>query len=256
MIQRALGEDGVRRVALASMSDIRRYAALYKYGGIWFDTDTIFLSDVRPLMGVDFVSLTQGEFFNNAVVGTSAVHSEFMKRTLWSCAELFRQDPNNKNYFRSGPSLFGEMRNDMSEPMPFSALPGCLVDTSWVGGFPGGLGWDEMFNRNATDDNLEFLSNNETGAFSFHWHGRWKNDIERGSSASIAHANFVQKLHLDPTEFGAADEIDLTAWKDSLTDESEIDEAEKSCEPIQISAECTTEATNFGSLPSPNNAGK
>ena len=26
----------------------------------------------------------------------------------------------------------------------------------------------------------------------------------------------------------------------------------KACEPIQISAECTTEATNFGSLPSPN----
>jgi len=153
-IKRALSKEGVKH--LASASDIRRYAVLFTYGGIWFDTDTIFLTDVRPLMGVDSVSLTQEKFFNNAFISTSTAHSEFMKRTLKRCAHLFQSDPKNENYFRFGPSLLQEMRNNMSETMPFTALPGCLVDTSWVGGFEGALGWDEMFSRNATEKKSRF----------------------------------------------------------------------------------------------------
>lgn len=194
------------------LSDIRRYSVLYSKGGIWFDTDTIFLKSVVPLMEVDAVSLTQGEFFNNAVVSTSSSNSAFMKQTLETAASMFRSDPHSTNYFQYGPSLFGNMRNDFSSPMPFTALPGCLVDTSWVGGFRGDLGWDAIFDLKAKDENLAFLLD-EFGAFSFHWHGRWKKAIQPGSSASIAHAHYVRELGLDPTKFQAADEVNLAALK-------------------------------------------
>jgi len=118
----------------ASSSDIRRYLALYKYGGIWFDTDTIFIADVRPLLGIDFVSLTQEEFWNNAVVGTSSRRSAFMWKTLQLCAQLYQQNPHHKDYFRYGTNLFRLMRKDTSSHQPkmsFRILPGCLVDSAW-----------------------------------------------------------------------------------------------------------------------------
>lgn len=210
-IQRAFGEGNIKHVA--SISDIQRYIALYLNGGIWFDTDTIFLTDVRPLMGVDSVTLTQSQFFNNAVVSTSKPRSEFMKITLQTCASLYETKPNHTGYFRYGPQLFKALRNDISRPMPFKALPGCLVDTSWTGGFTGALGWDQIFAEKATEANLAFLSD-ESGAFSFHWHGRWDKAVVKGSSASIAHANYVRELGLDASKFHAQeDELDLKEWR-------------------------------------------
>ena len=210
-IARAFREENIKQ--LGSISDIKRYMSLYLNGGIWFDTDTIFLTDVRPLMGLDSVTLTQEKFYNGAVVSTSKPKSDFMKVTLQKCASLYKDNPTDGNYFRFGPSLFGELRNDYSSPMPFKALPGCLVDTSWVGGFAGALGWDEIFSRKATRDNLAFLTNKD-GAFSFHWHGRWEQPIIKGSSASIAHAYYVDKLGLNASEFHTQDnELNLTAWR-------------------------------------------
>ena len=210
-IVRAFSEENIKQ--LGSISDIKRYMSLYLFGGIWFDTDTIFLTDVRPLMGVDSVSLTQEKFYNGAVLSTSRAKSDFMKVTLQKCASLYKDNPTDKNYFRYGPSLFGELRNDYSSPMPFKALPGCLVDTSWIGGFAGALGWDQIFTQNATQDNLAFLTNKDE-AFSFHWHGRWEQPIIKGSSASIAHAYYVDKLGLDARKFHTQDnELNLTAWR-------------------------------------------
>eukprot|EP00567_Pseudictyota_dubia_P002407 CAMPEP_0197466654 /NCGR_PEP_ID=MMETSP1175-20131217/65165_1 /TAXON_ID=1003142 /ORGANISM="Triceratium dubium, Strain CCMP147" /LENGTH=414 /DNA_ID=CAMNT_0043002703 /DNA_START=55 /DNA_END=1299 /DNA_ORIENTATION=- len=210
VISRGLGPDGVQK--LGSRSDISRYLLLFMHGGLWFDTDTIFLSDVRPLMGADFVSITESRFYNGAVIGTSAKHSEFMKRALERCASKLQRNLHSSRYFRYGPSLFKDMRNDLSEPMPFKALPGCLVDTGWVGGFKGDPHWDKLFSANASRSNLKFLKD-ENGPFSFHWHGRWNASIVKGSSASIAHSNFVRRLQLDPTTFGAVKELNLDEWE-------------------------------------------
>ena len=66
---------------LANKSDLRRYAVLYVNGGLWFDTDTIFINDVRPLMGVDFVYVA-GSRYNGAVMGASSQNSDFIRAAI------------------------------------------------------------------------------------------------------------------------------------------------------------------------------
>ena len=195
LLSRALLVDGGIGIE-ASRSDIQRYIVLFVHGGIWFDTDTVFLSDVRPLAEVDFVTITQKDFLNNAIVGTSMKGSFFMQETLKDCARLFKESPNHENYFRYGPSLFGSVRSDFSRPMPFRVLPGCLVDSSWTGGFRGDPGWDGIFRNNATEENLAFLVDRTSGPFSFHWHGRWDMNITEGSFAAIAHEALLEELGL------------------------------------------------------------
>eukprot|EP00448_Togula_jolla_P017465 CAMPEP_0170573492 /NCGR_PEP_ID=MMETSP0224-20130122/2795_1 /TAXON_ID=285029 /ORGANISM="Togula jolla, Strain CCCM 725" /LENGTH=378 /DNA_ID=CAMNT_0010896085 /DNA_START=48 /DNA_END=1181 /DNA_ORIENTATION=+ len=179
----------------ASRSDIQRYTVLYTNGGTWFDTDIIFLSDVEPILGMDFVTVTQENFLNNAVVGTASEGSTFMLETLKKSARLFQADPTSTNYFRYGPDLFEDVRNT-SRQMPFRVMPGCLVDSSWVGAWTGSPSWEGFFAEEATQENLDFLES-RTGPFCFHWHGHWEEDIVVGSPAEVAHASFVRKLGLD-----------------------------------------------------------
>ena len=54
-------------------SDLLRLLLLYRFGGVWIDTDTILLQDMRPI--VQFLGGFGGRFamnqkYNNAMIGT------------------------------------------------------------------------------------------------------------------------------------------------------------------------------------------
>eukprot|EP00980_Cylindrotheca_fusiformis_P001099 scaffold305_cov110-Cylindrotheca_fusiformis.AAC.17 len=193
----------------ASRSDVRRYAVMYHYGGLWFDTDTVFLSDVRPLMGYDYVVVADKNKLNNCAIGTMSRHSGMMKRILQQVVHTFKQK-NDGKYFRFGPYLFEDIRNDRKKPMPFGVLNACLFD-AWGAKAKNEPWWWDFFEK-SSHRNMQFFQD-RTGPFSYHWHGKWFDEMKPRSIASIIHTNYVKELKLDPVAFRALDEEDWSGAK-------------------------------------------
>lgn len=195
----------------ASASDVRRYAVLYDKGGLWFDTDHVFLSDVRPLMGYDYVVVADRNTLNNCAIGTHQRHSEMMKRVLHQVVQTYKQK-NDGKYYRFGPYLFEDMRKDKTQPMPFGVLSACLFD-AWGGHMKNSPWWWDLPSKKASKRHMQFLQD-PTGPFAFHWHGNWFDEIKPLSSMSILHKNYVVQLGLDPQIFKAdMSEEDWTPYK-------------------------------------------
>lgn len=196
----------------ASRSDVRRYAVLYHYGGLWFDTDSIYITDVRPLMGYDYVVVADKNKLNNGAIGTHQRHSEMMKRILYQVVEAYK-NKNDGKYYRFGPYLFEDIRRKRKEPMPFGVLSACMFD-AWGGHAKNSPWWWDFNSKQATKRMMQFFQD-QNGPFAYHWHGLWSEKIQPGSTASILHKNFVEQLGLDPEVFKAAmDEEDWTKYKD------------------------------------------
>eukprot|EP00797_Seminavis_robusta_P006886 Sro1466_g275050.2 (359) ;mRNA; r:12714-13790 len=194
--------------SLASKSDLRRYAVLYHYGGLWLDTDTIFVNDVRPLMGLDFVYVA-GKMFNGAAMGASRKQSTFMRRIIEHAVYLYKYN-NDGAYYRFAGYLFQDLWDQ--KPAPFFALSGCLFDDGWGGHFQQApASWSDIWSRPTTRSINAFFQD-PNGVFTYHWHGHgvWGTKIQPKSFASVAHANYVRQLQLDPTIFHPAEEED---WK-------------------------------------------
>ena len=198
-------------VVPASRSDVRRYTVMYHYGGLWFDTDTIFLADVRPLMGYDYVNVADKNKLNNAAIGTSSRHSEMMRRILEEVVNTYKHK-NDGAYFRFGPYLFDQIQKDKTQPMPFGILSACLFD-AWGGKAKNGVWWWNFFQQKMTKRNMQFFQD-QTGPFTSHWHGAWTEEFKNNTIASVIHANLVRELQLDPTVFRPFEEVDWTPFKD------------------------------------------
>jgi hypothetical protein len=194
----------------ASRSDVRRYAVMYHYGGLWFDTDTIYLSDVRPLMGYDYVVVASEKKLNNCAIGTWGRHSEMMKRILEQVVHTHK-NKNDGQYYRFGPHLFADIRKDKKKPMPFGVLNACLFD-AWGGKAKNEPWWWDFFEKQSSKGNMQFFQD-RTGQFAYHWHGKWFAEIKPNSIASIIHTNYVKQLKLNPVTFKAADEVDWSEAK-------------------------------------------
>ncbi|CAJ1938000.1 unnamed protein product [Cylindrotheca closterium] len=196
----------------ASASDVRRYAVLYDKGGLWFDTDHVYLSDVRPLMGYDYVVVADRNKLNNCAIGTHQRHSEMMKRILHQVVKTY-ENKNDGKYYRFGPYLFEDMRKDKSKAMPFGVLNACLFD-AWGGHAKNQPWWWDFSQKKASKRHMQFLQD-RTGPFAYHWHGLWPDKVIPTSSASILHKNYVVQLGLDPEIFKAdMSEVDWTPFKD------------------------------------------
>mmetsp|Transcript_46040 Transcript_46040/g.111493 ORF Transcript_46040/g.111493 Transcript_46040/m.111493 type:complete len:517 (-) Transcript_46040:278-1828(-) len=195
----------------ASASDVRRYAVLYDKGGLWFDTDHVYLSDVRPLMGYDYVVVADRNKLNNCAIGTHKRHSEMMKRILHQVVKTY-ENKNDGKYYRFGPYLFEDMRKDTKRPMPFGVLSACLFD-AWGGHAKNQPWWWDFTTKKASKRHMQFLQD-RTGPFAYHWHGLWPDKVIPTSSASVLHKNYVLELGLDPEIFKAdMTEVDWTEFK-------------------------------------------
>lgn len=184
----------------ASASDVRRYAVLYDKGGLWFDTDHIYLSDVRPLMGYDYVVVADKNRLNNCAIGTHKRHSEMMRRILYQVVKTYERK-NDGKYYRFGPYLFEDMRKDYSQPMPFGILNACLFD-AWGGHAKNSPWWWDFNKKKAGKKQFQFFQD-RTGPFAYHWHGLWFEKVAKTSSAAVIHKNYVVQLGLDPEIFQA-----------------------------------------------------
>ena len=190
-------EDGS---PLANKSDLRRYAVLYHYGGLWFDTDTIFVNDVRPLLNYDFVYVA-GSRYNGAVMGANGPKSDFIRNVIDHPTYSIQENRYESSYYRFAHDLFRDLAKRDSKL--FLKLSGCLFECGWGGRFQNGpRQWSDIWNLQLDNKNqVDFLVNDPDGVFSYHWHGHWDHKMKPGSLSSTVHAHYVRYLKLDPAIF-------------------------------------------------------
>ncbi|KAM9316435.1 alpha-1,4-N-acetylglucosaminyltransferase-like [Gastrophryne carolinensis] len=75
-----------------------RLALIWKYGGIYMDTDII---SVHPIPHLDFLAGESNQFSSNGVFGFSSRHN-----FTWTCMENFVRNYNSRSWGNQGPYLF------------------------------------------------------------------------------------------------------------------------------------------------------
>eukprot|EP00526_Cylindrotheca_closterium_P018413 CAMPEP_0113622220 /NCGR_PEP_ID=MMETSP0017_2-20120614/11377_1 /TAXON_ID=2856 /ORGANISM="Cylindrotheca closterium" /LENGTH=370 /DNA_ID=CAMNT_0000532027 /DNA_START=231 /DNA_END=1343 /DNA_ORIENTATION=- /assembly_acc=CAM_ASM_000147 len=183
-------------------SDLRRYAVLYHFGGIWIDSDNLILNDLRPLFGFDFV-YASGSRLNGAVLGVSGPQSLFMRAAIDHATTTFETKRYPKSYYRFADDLFKDL--DKKHKKLFLKLSGCLFESSWGGKYQNAPSEAELWSQPTKPENEEFFLD-PTGIFTYHWHGHWSFRITPKSFGSVAHSNYVRELQLDRSIFQPAEE--------------------------------------------------
>ncbi|XP_057596293.1 alpha-1,4-N-acetylglucosaminyltransferase [Hippopotamus amphibius kiboko] len=89
--------SNAERYWLHISSDASRLAFIWKYGGIYMDTDVI---SIRPIPEDNFLAAQKSQFSSNGVFGFLPHHP-----FLWECMENFVENYNPKIWGHQGPQL-------------------------------------------------------------------------------------------------------------------------------------------------------
>ena len=163
--------------------DFFRLLCLHKYGGFYFDMDILILRDLSPLSGYEFLyqwgssGTTPDEpniFFNGAVMRlnkNSDASRKLIRETLsipsaestnWSSILYSRVYDDNLNHF----------------PCAWFNTEWCLKDPNYS---------LEPFKSNSKKEMFD-------GAFTWHWHNKWSDEIEPGCKFQILEEIINEKL--------------------------------------------------------------
>lgn len=147
--------------------DLFRLLILNKYGGFYIDMDVLVLRNFLPLNDFEFLyqwgtSGFRGEEFKmNGAIMKLNKNSELSTEFL----EILKSIPPSKNSFIWGNEMYSKVqKNDVL------ALPGIWFNSEW--GFEG-----TSSNPFGKVDKVELFE----GAFAWHWHNRWDDQIDEGS---------------------------------------------------------------------------
>ncbi|KAM4771190.1 alpha-1,4-N-acetylglucosaminyltransferase [Rhinophrynus dorsalis] len=99
-------------------SDGCRLASIWKYGGIYFDTDVI---SIRPVPDKNFLAAQQSQTSSNGVFGLSP-HHDFS----WICMNNFVQDYRGEVWGYQGPILFTRVLKQLCNLPDFKAVEDVL----------------------------------------------------------------------------------------------------------------------------------
>ncbi len=158
--------------------DLFRLLILHKYGGFYIDMDVLVLRDMAPLNELEFLYQWGTSGFNSnepSITMNGAVMRLDKKSPLsFELLEKLLSSPKNKNTNIWGNHLYGKVSENN-----LTVLPGIWFDSEW--GFEG-----TELNPFKKTDNIELYD----GAFAWHWHNRWDDEIEEGSKFE-----FLEKKH-------------------------------------------------------------
>jgi hypothetical protein len=165
---RSLGRTPRSRRPTA-ISDGLRLLVLGKYGGVYFDLDTLFLRDLRALCNVCFFYQ-----WSNQPFGSNALsHFHAGAASIWALA---------KRSIRLGtchPAAllrFGELANLPGDVVVF---PSFLFDPAWIAHDTGTSingycnRFDDFFRASGAVSLAEFFP----GSYAYDWHNRWDQPI-------------------------------------------------------------------------------
>ncbi|XP_072111824.1 alpha-1,4-N-acetylglucosaminyltransferase-like [Mobula birostris] len=99
------------------LADGCRLALLWKYGGIYLDTDVISLT---PLLFTNFTCLESTGYYNNAALGFHQKHHGF----IWNCLEDFVASYDGGIWGQQGPRLITRVLNKWCNTVDLAAFAG------------------------------------------------------------------------------------------------------------------------------------
>ncbi|GAN06609.1 glycosyltransferase family 32 protein [Mucor ambiguus] len=172
------GNDGKGR------DDLLRMLVLYRYGGLWFDMDTMFVRDLAPLFEHEWIaqgSCSTGMFGNPFTGALFHFHqgSPYVCEILEGAADLFkarvqvekRLSEPPKRYLVTGPEIFGSKlyyriyRRVLHHGIkPWSILPWCFTDPSQC---------RRSNSLPSLFSNSDFDEKRVRQTFAYHWRDRW-----------------------------------------------------------------------------------
>jgi hypothetical protein len=173
--------------------DFFRLLCLHKYGGFYFDMDVLILRDLSPLNNLEFLyqwgssgTTTQEPniFYNGAVMRLnekSTASSKLLKETL-----NIRSAGQTTNW---SSTLYSIISDDN-----LNYLPCAWFNTEWC---LKSVGRIKLYNNPdyemlvfKKDTNLNLFE----GAFTWHWHNKWSDDIEDESKFQVLENDINNKL--------------------------------------------------------------
>ncbi|XP_053167633.1 alpha-1,4-N-acetylglucosaminyltransferase [Hemicordylus capensis] len=95
-------------------SDACRLAMIWKYGGIYMDTDVI---SIRPIPEANFLAAQSSQFSSNGILGFQQ-HQQF----LWDCMVDFVQNYNGSIWGNQGPLLITRMLKKLCKLSDFENM--------------------------------------------------------------------------------------------------------------------------------------
>lgn len=160
------------------LSDILRILECYKHGGIWVDTDIIFLRNFKPILDQEFAymwgtSIDFGKYnLNDDSYGPCATVLSLHKESNFAklCMDEIANTPIQQNSTCFGEELFAKVYRKYK----FTVFPSAFFNTEWQMNKVNGV-----YNASGLGTHIETqwfdkpLDNNDwvfPEAFSFHWH--------------------------------------------------------------------------------------
>jgi hypothetical protein len=164
--------------------DFFRLLCLHKYGGFYFDQDMIILRDLSPLNNIQFLyqwgssgttSKEKNIVFNGAAMRMDALSKVSCELLL----ETTKISPGGTNW---SSVIYSKVidRDLYHLPCAWFNTEWCLKDPNYV--------FDPFKKRGRTDV--------FDGAFSWHWHNKWNEDVEEGSKFQILEDLINKKFEL------------------------------------------------------------
>lgn len=153
--------------------DLFRLLCLYKYGGIYIDMDMVVLRDLSPLFLYNFLyqwgssgtTQQEPELIINGAIMSFNKNNDNLKTIL----ETLTNTQPIQNSFCWGRDLYGKTRDKDTYVFPCA-----WFNTEWGFGIP-----LEPFKKSPISNELY------NGAFTWHWHNKWDDNIEEGSKFEI-----------------------------------------------------------------------
>ncbi|KAI8333668.1 hypothetical protein BC941DRAFT_434147 [Chlamydoabsidia padenii] len=150
--------------------DLIRLLVIYKYGGMWFDMDSLFIRDMSPLFEREWLQqwdcfLPDGFPFNGAFMRFNK-HSPYLCEMLTEMARGPLPRPNTIDW--GGYMYYRVYRRLLHNGIrPWSVLPWCFTDSN--------VCKPSNSMPNAFIE-TEFDQQRLLQTFAYHWHNQWKKE--------------------------------------------------------------------------------
>ena len=171
----------------AQASDIARLLILYRHGGIYSDLDALFLRDLRPLLrlaggaefGFQWSSLRRGTnafcFHHRASPVLEKLMASANRFQSAHASALFDFDGDTLDFLVLPSTFFSPLwllndRKETAPTAPFARFEDFFRHFRW---------W--FRGRHIVKSHRDFFP----GAFTYHWHGRWRSPEAHDSFAGI-----------------------------------------------------------------------
>jgi hypothetical protein len=150
-------------------SDFFRLVLLYKYGGVYFDLDILFLRDLAPLLQYEFEYQwgTELDMINGAVMRLKK-ESPIAREHI----EQLKSTPAKYGSLCWANNLYCKVKEKFDDLIIF---PSTFFNTEWQCGIS-----SETFFKKCQYSDTMF-----EGAFTWHWHNKWNLNFEEGSKFDL-----------------------------------------------------------------------